>query len=1172
MLSNFRPSPKTRTTSTARIGSALLALVLICSLLGLSNTHASAAGTTYYVDNTVACADTNAGTLQTAPWCTLAKAEANAKNAGDTVIVLHGTYAESVTLQGSGAAGSPITFKAGPGAVVTVTGHGGTSSAFAMASRSYIVIDGFTITETRGPGIYADTSDHITISNNHVSYAGHNSGIDQHVQGIKLKTTTNSTITGNTVDHNSCIGIRLVDNSNGNIISNNVSYANDSTIAWPVVPYSDAAGIEVDDSNNNTIVHNDVHGNEDSGINLYVGTLGTGSANNTVSGNLSYGNGDHGIDNNGAPNNIIVGNTIQGNFTSGINLEANSAGATLANNVLVNNGSNPGGRKGGNIYPDSTSLPASMDYNLYFQTSASSQQINYDGTPYLTLAAFKAAHPTLEVHGLEVDPKLVSPGAPNPNSQQAYAVSGNYHIQSGSPAIDSANSGASGEQTTDIEGNARFDDPATANTGAGTRTYDDRGAYEFKSATQQPTVTTQAVTNIGTTTATGNGNVTSLGVPNPTQHGVAWGTAANPTVSGSHTSDGAVSATGAFTSNITGLTAGTLYHVRAYATNTAGTAYGSDVTFTSNKLPTVTTQAVTDITPTTATGNGNVTALGVPNPTDHGVAWGTSANPTVSGSHTSDGAVSAIGAFTSSITGLTAGTLYHVRAYATNAAGTAYGSDVTFTPGLTPTVTTQAVTSITATTATGNGNVTSLGAPNPTQHGVAWGTSANPTVSGSHTSDGAVSATGAFTSNITGLTSGTLYHVRAYATNAIGTSYGDDVTFTAAKLPTVTTQAVTNVAETTATGNGNVTALGIPNPTQHGVAWGTAANPTISGSHTSDGAVSATGAFTSNITGLTGSTLYHVRAYATNDAGTAYGSDVTFTTPRHNTAPVIAEGASTTVNMSVNGTPTPFALTLHATDAESDPITWSISTAAAHGIAAVQASNVGESMQIDYAPEKNYIGSDSFVVTTDDGLGGVSTITVNVNVAALSVTRTSVGGSDGWVLESGELSNKGGSMNSALTTFNLGDDASRKQYRGILSFNTSLPAGAVITNVTIKVKTSTPGKAASMFTAFGNIAVDLKNGSFGAAALEAADFQAAATKGGAMTIKNAPLSGGWFTASLAGANADTWINKAGTTQFRLRFSKDDNNDSVANVFTFYSGNAPTANRPVLVIQYYIPLP
>ena len=107
--------------------------------------------------------------------------------------------------------------------------------------------------------------------------------------------------------------------------------------------------------------------------------------------------------------------------------------------------------------------------------------------------------------------------------------------------------------------------------------------------------------------------------------------------------------------------------------------------------------------------------------------------------------------------------------------------------------------------------------------------------------DGPASGAGAFTSTITGLLPGTLYHVRAYATNDVGTAYGGDVTFTTYLAPAVTTQAVTNITATTATGNGNVTALGIPNPTQHGVVWNIAGTPTTADSKTTDGAVSAIG-------------------------------------------------------------------------------------------------------------------------------------------------------------------------------------------------------------------------------------------------------------------------------------------------------------------------------------------
>ncbi len=102
---------------------------------------------------------------------------------------------------------------------------------------------------------------------------------------------------------------------------------------------------------------------------------------------------------------------------------------------------------------------------------------------------------------------------------------------------------------------------------------------------------------------------------------------------------------------------------------------------------------------------------------------------------------------------------------------------------------------------------------------------------------------------------------------------GDD------RTPTVTTQAVSSITKYTATGNGNITELGITNPTEHGVCWSTSSGPTISDSKTTDGAVSATGAFTSSITGLVSNTTYYVKAYATNATGTAYGSEVNFTTP-----------------------------------------------------------------------------------------------------------------------------------------------------------------------------------------------------------------------------------------------------------------------------------------------------
>jgi hypothetical protein len=140
---------------------------------------------------------------------------------------------------------------------------------------------------------------------------------------------------------------------------------------------------------------------------------------------------------------------------------------------------------------------------------------------------------------------------------------------------------------------------------------------------------------------------------------------------------------------------------------------------------------------------------------------------------------------------------------------------------------------------------------------------------------------GSFVSNITGLTSGILYHVRAYATNSTATSYGNEVTFTTlpqSTLAIVTTNSVTNIKSTTATCGGNVTSDGGASVTARGVCWNTSPTPTIRNPRTING--SGTGKFTSLITGLNQHTHYYVRAYATNNHGTAYGNQQVFTTSR----------------------------------------------------------------------------------------------------------------------------------------------------------------------------------------------------------------------------------------------------------------------------------------------------
>ena len=450
-----------------------------------------------------------------------------------------------------------------------------------------------------------------------------------------------------------------------------------------------------------------------------------------------------------------------------------------------------------------------------------------------------------------------------------------------------------------------------------------------------PTVTTNNVSNIQPTSVTCGGNVTSDGGAPVTQRGVCWSTSQNPTVSGSHTTNG--NSTGTFTSNLTGLTPNTTYYVRAYATNSAGTACGEQKSF---------------ITPCNTV---NVNIAGSTT-----INYGQSTTLTASGANSYQWSTNAT---TANITvSPTTTTTYTVTG--TNSYGCTATASVTVTVNpVAPTVTTNNVSNIQATSATCGGNVTSHGGAAVTARGVCWSTSPNPTISGSHTTNG--SSTGTFTSSLTGLTPNTTYYVRAYATNSVGTAYGEQkilltscntvnvniagsttinygqsttltasgansyrwsnnatttnitvsptttttytvtgtnnygctataiVTVTVNPIaPTVTTSNVTDISTTTASCGGNVTSTGGSSVTARGVCWSTLQNPTVSDSHTTNG--SGTGDFTSSITSLTPNTTYYVRAYATNSAGTNYGEQKSFTTNCN--AVTVSISGTTTIN------------------------------------------------------------------------------------------------------------------------------------------------------------------------------------------------------------------------------------------------------------------------------------
>ena len=493
-------------------------------------------------------------------------------------------------------------------------------------------------------------------------------------------------------------------------------------------------------------------------------------------------------------------------------------------------------------------------------------------------------------------------------------------------------------------------------------------------------IITSSVTNITPTSATVGGNVTDDGGMTITERGVVYGTSQNPTTANSKVTSG--SGTGSFACLLTNLQEGTTYYVRAYAVNEKGTSYGEQKSFTTKvyTLPTVTTSSATNLTSTSATIGGNVTSDGAVTVTERGVVYSTSSNPTTSNSKVTSG--SGTGSFSVNLTNLVEGTIYYVRAYATNEKGTAYGNQVVFTTLEVPIENGHEYVDLGLSVKWATCNV---GASKPEESGdyFAWGETTTKSTyswstytyckgssttltkyncsSGYGTLDNkttlelsddvaAINWGGAWrmptdaeitelreqctwtwiTQNgITGyrvtskknsnsifLPAASYCYVYGFYTSDSGhywsSSLNTDNSYNAwslyfnsdkvrrgdtyityryygysvrpvygeyiaeAMMPTVTTSAITQITETTAVAGGNVTSDGGATVTERGVVYSTSQNPTTANSKVQCG--SGTGAFSCNLSNLQENTTYYVRAYAINKNGTSYGEQNSFTT------------------------------------------------------------------------------------------------------------------------------------------------------------------------------------------------------------------------------------------------------------------------------------------------------
>ena len=408
-------------------------------------------------------------------------------------------------------------------------------------------------------------------------------------------------------------------------------------------------------------------------------------------------------------------------------------------------------------------------------------------------------------------------------------------------------------------------------------------------------VTTSTMTYVGVNSAVGGGNVISDGNGSIIARGICWSTSYPPYVTDSHTNDG--STVGPFTSTAIGLNPGTTYYVRAYVTNSVGTAYGDTVSFTTTicntpTFPTVTMDSVTNILPYTATFHGNVVNDGCSMLLARGFSYrAVDSDPSIWRNFTVD--VISEGAFsaTVAIDSLDANKTFYVRAYATNSVGTKIADSVfTFVSSKTPPLVTtnNTVTDITYTSAKSGGNVTFAGGASVTKKGLCFGLNENPTIQHDSIAEYNGSGLGAFTCTMTGLTDNTVYHVRAYATNSVGTNYGEDRVFsTLAYLPpSVEILTPTGITYTSFTCSGNVTNEGSYPVVERGIGYSTTPIPSEEDTYIPIG--SGSGTFDTIISGLTPNTTYYVWAYARNNIGQQANSERIPVTTLANTVPEVA--------------------------------------------------------------------------------------------------------------------------------------------------------------------------------------------------------------------------------------------------------------------------------------------
>lgn len=395
-------------------------------------------------------------------------------------------------------------------------------------------------------------------------------------------------------------------------------------------------------------------------------------------------------------------------------------------------------------------------------------------------------------------------------------------------------------------------------------------------------VSTLSVDNVTHNAATLGGSITYDGGNVIAERGVCWAVQAGPTIEDNHKASSDL--TNPFYVRVESLDELTPYYYRAYAIAGTGTVYyGNDVYFsTTHKIypPQLSAVSVSSIQTGSATVAASVTDDGKGDVNEVGFVYSSSINPTLDDNKVPCG--TDVDNFSASLADLADNTTYYVRAYALNQAGVGYGEETFFTTKeiRVPDVSTTEVTSVTYNSASFSANVINVNNGTLKDAGFVYSTSPDPDLNSSRISCG--SSEMLISAVATALSANTRYFVRAYATNEKGTSYGESNTFVtseAPQVPVIETGLVSDIACNSAVVAGEIVKVGVSSGVSgYGHVWSMDPLPDIDDFNTKHGATLSATSYVSTLTDLLPNKTYYVRAYATNELGTSFGSEMSFKT------------------------------------------------------------------------------------------------------------------------------------------------------------------------------------------------------------------------------------------------------------------------------------------------------